>query len=83
VTWQETEKISQAGVQVVSLQPLTFRCIYCEHGTEPKFVASTEWHQGMVESKRYNRASSHLAKKIKPENLIALRLYRGSRKTRL
>ncbi len=72
VTWQETEKnYLKPEFKIVSLQPLTFRCIYCEHGTEPKFVASTEWHQGMVESKRYNRASSHLAKKIKPENLIA------------
>jgi aspartate carbamoyltransferase catalytic subunit len=72
VTWQETEKnYLKPEFKVVSLHPLTFRCIYCEHGTEPKFVASTEWHQGLIESKRYNRANSHLAKKIRPENLIA------------
>jgi hypothetical protein len=72
VTWQETEKnYLKPEFKVVSLKPLTFRCIYCEHGTEPKYVASTEWHQGMLESKRYHRANSHLAKKIKPENLIA------------
>ena len=72
VTWQETEKnYLKPEFKIVSLQPLTFRCIYCEHGTEPKFVASTDWHQGMQESKRYSRANSHLVKKIKPENLIA------------
>ena len=72
VTWQETEKnYLKPEFKIVSFQPLTFRCIYCEHGTEPKYVASTEWHQGMTDSKRYSRANSHLAKKIKPENLIA------------
>jgi hypothetical protein len=72
VTWQETEKnYLKPEFKIVSFQPLTFRCIYCEHGTEPKFIASTEWHQGLIESKRYSRATSHLAKKIKPENLIA------------
>jgi aspartate carbamoyltransferase catalytic subunit len=72
VTWQETEKnYLKPEFKIVSLHPLTFRCIYCEHGTEPKFVASTEWHQGLTESKRYNRANSHLSKKIKSENLIA------------
>ena len=72
VTWQDTEKnYLKPEFKVVSLKPLTFRCIYCEHGTEPKYVASTEWHQGMLESKKYHRANSHLAKKIKPENLIA------------
>jgi aspartate carbamoyltransferase catalytic subunit len=72
VTWQETEKnYLKPEFKIVSFQPLTFRCIYCEHGTEPKFIASTEWHQGLIESKRYSRATSHLAKKIRPENLIA------------
>ncbi|MDD5289026.1 MAG: aspartate carbamoyltransferase [Dehalococcoidales bacterium] len=72
VTWQETEKnYLKPEFKIVSLKPLTFRCIYCEHGTEPKYVASTEWHQGLIESKKYHRANSHLAKIIKPENLIA------------
>ncbi len=72
VTWQETEKnYLKPEFKIVSLKPLTFRCIYCEHGTEPKYVASTEWHQGTVEYKKYHRANSHLVKKIKPENLIA------------
>jgi len=72
VTWQETEKnYLKPEFKIVSLRPLTFRCIYCEHGTEPKYVASTEWHQGMRESKKYHRANSHLARKIRTENLIA------------
>jgi hypothetical protein len=50
---------------------MTLRCVYCEHGTEPKFIASTDWHEGKVEFKKYHRANSHLAKKIRPENLIA------------
>lgn len=72
VTGQESEKkYLKPGFKVVSMDPLTLRCIYCEHGTEPKFVASTEWHEGKTESKRYHRADSHLAKKIREENLIA------------
>ncbi len=64
VTWQETEKnYLKPEFKIVSLKPLTFRCIYCEHGTEPKYVASTDWHQGTTGQKRYNRANSHLAKK--------------------
>ncbi len=75
VTWQDTEKnYLKPEFKIVSFDPLTFRCVYCEHGTEPKYVASTEWHQGMVESKKYHLANSHLAKKIKPENLIAFDL---------
>ncbi|MCX6002907.1 MAG: aspartate carbamoyltransferase [Chloroflexi bacterium] len=75
VTWQETEKnYLKPEFKIVSFNPLTFRCVYCEHGTEPKCVASAEWHQGMVKNKKYHHASSHLAKKIKPENLIAFDL---------
>jgi hypothetical protein len=75
VTWQETEKnYLKPEFKIVSFNPLTFRCVYCEHGTEPKCVASAEWHQGMVKNKKYHHANSHLAKKIKPENLIAFDL---------
>jgi hypothetical protein len=45
--------------------------VYCEHGHEPKFIASSEWHEGKTASKRYHRADSHWAKQIRPENLIA------------
>lgn len=72
VTGQESEKkYLKPGFKVVSYAPLTFRCNYCEHGTEPKFIASSEWHEGKLEYKNYHRSASHWTKKIKPENLIA------------
>ena len=72
VTGLESEqKYLKPGFKIVNRQPLTLRCVYCEHGTEPKFVASTEWHQGTAESKKYHRANSHLARTIREENLIA------------
>lgn len=72
VTRQESEKkYLRPGFKIVSYSPLTFRCIYCEHGTEPKYIASTEWHEGKLEYKFYHRSTSHWTKKIKPENLIA------------
>lgn len=71
VSLQDTEqKYIKHEFKIVNRQPLTLRCIYCEHGFEPKFVASTEWHEGTPEGKKYHRADSYWAKKIKPENLI-------------
>jgi len=56
--------------KIVSLEPLTLRCIYCEHELHPEYVASSDWHQGKLENKKYHNASSHWARKIKPGNLI-------------
>jgi len=71
VSLQDTEqKYIKHEFKIVNREPLTLRCIYCEHGFEPKFVASTEWHEGTQEGKKYHRADSYWAKKIKPENLI-------------
>ncbi len=71
VSIQESEtKYLKPEFKIVNRQPLVLRCVYCEHGFEPRYVASSEWHQGMLESKKYHRADSHLARKIKPENLI-------------
>jgi aspartate carbamoyltransferase catalytic subunit len=56
--------------KIVNFEPLTLRCVYCEHGFEPKFVASAEWHEGKQDSKKYHSADSYILKKIKPENLI-------------
>ncbi len=64
------EKYIKPEFKMVSLKPLTLRCIYCEHETFPKYVASAEWHEGTVKSKRYHSSESHWIKKIKPENLI-------------
>jgi hypothetical protein len=56
--------------RIVNRDPLTMRCIYCEHGFTPEYVASSEWHEGRPENKRYHRADSYWARMIKPENLI-------------
>jgi len=71
VSVQETEvKYLKPEFKIVSREPLTLRCIYCEHGFEPKYIASSDWHEGRLLNKKYHRADSHLARKIKPENLI-------------
>jgi hypothetical protein len=54
----------------VKLRPLTLRCTYCEHGFEPKYVASTDWHEGRRDTKKYHDARSHWTSQIKLENLI-------------
>jgi len=71
VTAQESEKRYIANEFVlVSREPLTLRCVYCEHGFQPAFVASTDWHEGKLEYKRYHGARSRWARDIKPENLV-------------
>lgn len=72
VTRQESEqKYLKPRFKIVRRDPLTLRCVYCEHGTEPKCVASTDWHEGTLEYKYYHRADSHWVKRIQPANLIA------------
>ncbi len=56
--------------KIVSSQPLILRCVYCEHEVQPPYIASSEWHEGKLENKKYHSADSHWARKIKPENLI-------------
>jgi aspartate carbamoyltransferase catalytic subunit len=71
VSIQDTEtKYLKPQFKIVKTQPLTLRCVYCEHGFEPKFVASSEWHEGKAEFKKYHSADSHWAKDIHLENLI-------------
>ncbi len=71
VSIQATEtKYIKPEFRIVKIQPLTLRCVYCEHGFEPKFVASTEWHEGKLDTKKYHDADSHWARTIRPENLI-------------
>jgi len=72
VSIQETEtRYIKPEFKIVHREPLTLRCIYCEHGFEPRYIASAEWHEGKIETKKYHSAASHWAKKIRPENLIA------------
>lgn len=71
VSVQETElKYLIPEFKIISREPVTLRCIYCEHGFEPGFVASADWHEGRVNNKKYHSAHSHFAKTIKPENLV-------------
>ncbi len=71
VSVQETEmKYLKPEFKVVDREPLTLRCVYCEHGFEPKYIASSDWHEGRLANKKYHSADSHWAKKIRPENLI-------------
>lgn len=71
VSVQETEiKYLKPEFKIVNREPLTVRCVYCEHGFEPKYVASSDWHEGKLDNKKYHSAASHWARKIKPENLI-------------
>jgi aspartate carbamoyltransferase catalytic subunit len=71
VSGQETEReYMKHEFQIVSNEPLTLRCVYCEHEIHPPYIASSKWHQGIVEMKRYYKANSFMLKRIRPENLI-------------
>jgi hypothetical protein len=71
VSVQKTEiKYLKPDFKIVNRKPLTLRCVYCEHGFEPKYVASTEWHEGKTATKIYHDSDSRWARKIRPENLI-------------
>ncbi len=71
VSNQETEtRYIKPEFKIVSLEPLTLGCLYCEREVHPQYIASSEWHQGMLETKKYHSADSHWIRKIKPENLI-------------
>jgi aspartate carbamoyltransferase catalytic subunit len=71
VSNQETEaRYIKPEFKIVSREPLTLRCIYCEHELHPRYVASSDWHEGRLENKKYHSASSQWARRIKPENLI-------------
>ena len=71
VSTQETEiKYIKPEFKIVSNQPLTLRCNYCEHEAHPQYIASSDWHDGTLDNKKYHSAESHWTRRIKPENLI-------------
>jgi len=71
VSNQETEaRYIKPEFKIVNLEPLVLRCIYCEHELHPQYIASSDWHEGKLENKKYHSADSHLIRRIKPENLI-------------
>jgi len=69
VTFHE-KQCTRPEFKIVNYNPLTLRCDYCEQETYPQYIASSQWHEGTLEGKRYHSADSHLLQKIKPENLI-------------
>ncbi|MFC1861923.1 aspartate carbamoyltransferase [Chloroflexota bacterium] len=71
VSVQETEtKYLKPEFKIVNRDPMRLRCVYCEHGFEPRYVASSDWHEGRFDSKKYHNSASHWARKIRAENLI-------------
>jgi aspartate carbamoyltransferase catalytic subunit len=71
VSVQKTEaNYIRPEFKVVNHRPLVLRCLYCEHEVYPQYVASSDWHEGRLASKKYHSADSHWSTKIKPENLI-------------
>jgi aspartate carbamoyltransferase catalytic subunit len=79
VSNQETEvRYIKPEFKIVGREPLTLRCVYCDHELHPRYVASSEWHQRKLESKKYHSADSHFARKINPENLIIFDSEKGA-----
>ena len=71
VSVQKTEaKYIKPEFKIIGHRPLTLRCVYCEHEVYPQYVASSDWHEGKLVSKKYHSADSHWSAKIKTENLI-------------
>ncbi len=71
VSNQETEtRYIKPEFKIVNLEPLILRCVYCEHELRPRYIASSDWHQGKLENKKYHSADSWLGRRIRPENLI-------------
>jgi len=71
VSNQDTEiKYIKPEFKIVSRAPLTLRCAYCDHDVHPQYIASSDWHEGKLESKKYHSADSRMARKIRTENLI-------------
>ncbi len=71
VTNQETEtRYIKPEFKIVSSDPLVLRCVYCEHEIHPQYIASSKWHQGVAEYKRYYYADSYMLGRIQQENLI-------------
>ncbi len=71
VTNQETEmRYIKPEFKIANLKPLTLSCVYCEHEIQPGYIASTDWHEGKLENKKYHSSSSRWIRKIKPEKLV-------------
>ena len=56
--------------KIVNLEPLTLSCVYCEHEIQPGYIATTDWHEGKLENKKYHSSNSRWIRKIKPGKLV-------------
>ncbi len=71
VSTQESEaRYIKPEFKIVNIEPLTLRCVYCEHEVHPQYIASSDWHEGRLDNKKYHSADSHWIRKIKLGNLI-------------
>jgi len=71
VSNQETEtRYIKPEFEIINLAPLILRCVYCEHELYPRYIASSDWHEGRLENKKYHDSDSRWIREIKPENLI-------------
>ncbi len=71
VSVQETEtRYIKPEFKIVTSQPLILRCVYCDYELHPPYVASSKWHQGTLENKKYHRSDGPIFRRIKPENLL-------------
>ncbi|MEE9400289.1 MAG: aspartate carbamoyltransferase [Dehalococcoidales bacterium] len=71
VSLQASEvKYLKPEFNIVNREPLTLRCVYCEHGFEPRYIATSDWHKGGMDAKKYHSAESHWVRDIRLENLI-------------
>ena len=71
VTNQESEiRYIKPAFKIVNLKPLILNCIYCEHELYPGYIATTDWHEGKLENKKYHSAGSNWTRRIKPEKLV-------------
>lgn len=71
VSTQQTEmRYIKPRFKMVANKPLILRCIYCDHETHPPYIASSKWHSGILEKRRYYSSDSYMLERIKPEYLI-------------
>ena len=71
VSQQDTEKrYIKPEFKIISKEPLILSCVYCEHEIYPQYIASSDWHEGKVDTKKYHSAKTYWVRNIKPENLI-------------
>ncbi|MBI2305191.1 MAG: hypothetical protein HYU86_10680 [Chloroflexi bacterium] len=71
VSRQESERrYIVSAFNILKREPLVVSCIYCDSEAYPQYFASSEWHQGTLENKRYYPAHSFMKARIRAENLV-------------